>query len=189
MLIIADPKINHFLTVLAIILVGILQRLVVHWKIKNRKVGRFITFGPTVVIHNGKIIEDNLRQIRYSVDNVLQMLRQKDVFDLNEVETGIIEANGQLSVYKKPAEHTVTLKDMGLVKTTPSIAFPVVVEGRFYSDELKDFQVNEEWLMKQLNNKGICQLNDVFYVSINRSLELHISLMNEQSKSVPNFYH
>lgn len=94
---IADPKIEHLHTAVAIVLIGLLQRGVSILAIKVRKFGKMITFEPTVVIHNGGLIEENLKKVRYSIDNILQMLREKDTFSLDEVELAVLEANGRLS--------------------------------------------------------------------------------------------
>ncbi|PWW20442.1 uncharacterized membrane protein YcaP (DUF421 family) [Cytobacillus oceanisediminis] len=135
---IADPSIKHLPTAIAIIGIGILQRVVAIWKISNRKIGRLLTFEPTVIIQNGKFLNKNLKKIRYSIDNILQMLRGKNIFEINEVETAIVEANGALSVLKKPHKNSVTLEDMKIEKTTSTISFPVIVEGTIYSNILRD---------------------------------------------------
>ena len=69
------------------------QRNITNWKISNRKIGRLITFEPTVVLLDGKFVNKNLKEIRYSIDNILQMLREKEVFDISEIETAIVEPN------------------------------------------------------------------------------------------------
>ena len=130
---IADPNIEHLPTALAIIFIGIFQRVVANWKISNRKIEKLLTLEPTVVIQNGKFIDKNLKKIRYSIDNILQMLREKNVFDINEVETAIIEGNGALSVLKKPQKNAVTREDLNIVNITSSISFPVIIEGTINS--------------------------------------------------------
>ena len=159
---IADPNIKHLPTVLTIIFIGLFQRVVANWKISNRKIGRLLTLEPTVVIQNGKLIDKNLKKIRYSIDNILQMLREKDVFDINEVETAIIEGNGALSVLKKSQKNSVTREDMNIVNTTSVIALPLIVEGTVYADVLKDFNLSEAWLIQQLSSQGVEDINDVF---------------------------
>ena len=186
---IADPNIEHLPTALAIIFIGIFQRVVANWKISNRKIGRLLTLEPTVVIQNGKFIDKNLKKIRFSIDNVLQMLREKDVFDINEVETAIIEGNGALSVLKKPEKNAVTREDINIVNTTSLIALPFIIEGTIYSDVLKDFNVSESWLIQQLSVQGINDINNVFFASINRNLELHVSLKNESNMNIPPIKH
>ncbi|MGM9967830.1 MAG: DUF421 domain-containing protein [Rummeliibacillus sp.] len=83
-------------------------------------------------MQNGKFIDKNLKKIRFSIDNILQMLREKNVFDINEVETAIIEGSGALSVLKKSQKNSVTREDMNIVNTTSSIFFPVIIEGTIY---------------------------------------------------------
>lgn len=186
---IADPDIEHLPTAFAIIAIGIFQRIVTKWKISNRKIGKLLTLEPTVVLQNGKFLNKNLKKIRYSIDNILQMLREKDIFDINEVETAIIEGNGALSVLKKPEKNSVTLEDMNIIKPTSTISFPVIVEGIVYSDVLSDVDLNEEWLKQELANQGVNDLKDVFFASINRNLELHISLTNEKNLVIPTIKH
>lgn len=186
---IADPDIKHLPTAIAIIFIGIFQRIVANWKISNRKIGKLLTLEPTVVIQNGKFIHKNLKEIRYSIDNVLQMLREKNVFDINEVETAIIEGNGALSVLKKPQKNSVTREDMNIVNTTSSIAFPVIIEGTIYPSVLKHFNLSEVWLIQQLSEQGVNDINNIFFASINRNLELHISLKDENNINIPPIKH
>lgn len=186
---IAEPDIKHLPTAIAIIAIGIFHRIVTKWKISNRKIGRLLTFEPTVVLQNGKFVNKNLKKIRYSIDNILQMLREKDVFDINEVETAIIEANGALSVLKKPHKNSVTLEDMNIIKPTSTISFPVIVEGTLYPDVLRDVNLDEAWLKQELNKQGVNDLKDVFFASINHNLELHISLKNEKNLAIPTIKH
>ena len=186
---IADPDIKHLPTAIAIVFIGIFQRVVANLKISNRKIGKLLTLEPTVVIQNGKFIHKNLKQIRYTIDNVIQMLREKDVFDMNEVETAIIEPNGTLSVLKKPEKNVVTREDLNIVNTTSCIALPVVVEGTIYTDVLSDFNVSKAWLIQQLQYQNINDVNDVFFASINRNLELHVCLKNEIIMDIPTIKH
>jgi uncharacterized membrane protein YcaP (DUF421 family) len=186
---IANPDIKHLPTAVAIIALGIFQRIVVNWKLSNRKIGRLLTFEPTVVIHDGKLLDKNLKKIRYSIDNILQMLREKDIFDMNEVQTAVIEANGALSVLKKAQKNAVTREDMNIVKTTSSLSIPVIVEGTIYEDVLQNVDVNEAWLKQQLSNQGINDIENVFLATINRDLVLYVSLKDERNLTIPPIKH
>ncbi|WP_185819684.1 DUF421 domain-containing protein [Salibacterium salarium] len=184
---IADPSIQHLHTAVAIVLIAVLQRLVAIIKLKNRDVGKYITFEPTIIIQNGTLLRENLEKIRYSIDNVLEALREKDVFDVNDVETAIIEANGSLSVLKKPHKNTVTLEDINIMNKTSSLAFPIIIEGRIQHSVLTKLNVNETWLKNQLKNQNIDETN-VFFASINRDMQLHISLKNQHEVEIPPLY-
>src|SRR4051794_18893667 len=68
--------------------------LIAFISLKNRKARKFFAGDPTVVIENGKILEHNMRKMRYTLDYLNQQLREKDVFNVNEVLFAIIEING-----------------------------------------------------------------------------------------------
>ena len=172
----ADPDISHIHTAVAIIIIGFFQKIITTLVIKHRKLGHMITFDPTIVIQDGQFIVNNLKRIRYSIDNVLQMLREKDIFDLKDVRLGIIEANGKLSVLKQDSKASVTLEDMNLTKKSSSLSYPVIVDGEIYENVLMKLQLSNDWLQQQLSNLNIKTVADVFFASVNPNKELHVSL-------------
>lgn len=176
---IADPDIPHIHTAAAIVLIGLFQIIVSKLIIRQRRLGHLITFEPTIVIQDGKLIVKNLKKLRYSLDNVLQMLREKDVFDITDVHLGIIEANGRISILKKESKATVTLEDMNLVKKSTNISYPIIIEGKIYVDVLKKLNLSETWLKDQLAAVNILDLKTIFFASVNEKNELHVSLKND----------
>ena len=173
---IADPNIAHLHAAVAITLIGLFQKVITALIIKYRKFGHILTFEPTIVIQDGQFILNNLKSLRYSIDNVLQMLREKDVFDLSDVRLGIIEANGYLSVLKQDSKASVTLEDMNLTKKSSSLSYPVIVDGEIYGNVLKKLELSNDWLQQQLLNLNIKTATDVFFASVNTKKELHVSL-------------
>ncbi|WP_306303211.1 DUF421 domain-containing protein [Amphibacillus sediminis] len=152
---IADPSIDHLPTAFAIIILGVIQRLITNWKLKNHKVRAILTFEPTVVIYQGTILEKNLKKIRFSIDNILPMLREKDVFDLNEVELGVIEPNGELSVLKKPTGSQIN-----------QISYPVIIDGQICIETLSSLNLNQQWLEQQLTQLNISTSRKSFLLSL-----------------------
>lgn len=185
---IADPNIHHIHTIVAIVMIAILQRIVSYLLIKKRWFGHAMTFEPTVVIENGVLIIANLEKIRYSIDNILQMLREKDIFDLSIVKLAIVEANGKLTVYKKPENAVVTLEDLYLAKRSSNLAFPVIIEGQVYPNILKHLNLSINWLDEELKKKGVSQSKNVLFASVNEEGDLHISINDIKYKGPP-FYH
>lgn len=177
---IADPKIEHIPTAVAILLIGIVQRIVSTLSIKIRKLGKWITFEPTVVVYNGNLIQKNLRKVRYSIDNILQMLREKDVFHISDVDIAILEANGRLSVSKKMQKTAVTIEDLGLVKRETSISYPLILEGSVSKEVLSFLNKDMAWLESQLREMGVNK-EKIFFASVDDSFTLTITT----SLSVP----
>nr|WP_092074466.1 DUF421 domain-containing protein [Dendrosporobacter quercicolus]NSL49656.1 DUF421 domain-containing protein [Dendrosporobacter quercicolus DSM 1736]SDM96440.1 Uncharacterized membrane protein YcaP, DUF421 family [Dendrosporobacter quercicolus] len=168
---IAEPDINHFYTAFAIVAIGLLQRLVSELTIRNHKFKKWTTFAPVVVIKDGRFVVTNLQKIKYSVDNVLELLRIDGVFSIEEVEVAIVEGNGRLSVYKKPAAAPA--------QAASSLAYPVIIEGQIYTVVLAELNLNEGWLKQQLLDRGIGQISEVFFATVDQSGLLHVSTKDE----------
>ncbi|KGK87074.1 hypothetical protein DP73_14705 [Desulfosporosinus sp. HMP52] len=184
----ADPSISHIHTAVAIILIGLFQKVITNSVIKHRKFGHLITFEPTIVIQDGQLIMNNLKKIRFSIDNILQMLREKDVFNISDVQIGIIEANGNLSVLKHANKDLVTLEDMNLTKVGSSLSYPIIIDGEIYGNVLKKLGLSEDWLEQQLATLNIKTPADIFFASVNNDNELHVSLksfMEDKQNIVP----
>ncbi|MBF0707789.1 DUF421 domain-containing protein [Alkalihalobacillus hwajinpoensis] len=186
---IADPEIEHIHTVIAMIAIGLLQKLISRIKIKHQKLGKLLTFEPTVVMYNGKFLKDNMKQIQYSIDNVLQMLREKDVFHTEDVELAIVEANGRLSVKLYPSKESVVREDMAIDKQANDVEIPVILDGRVQKDILQHLGLTEAWLMNQLEKRGEPSASSLFYAGVNAKHELVISRKDQASNHVPPFRH
>lgn len=187
---IADPAIPHIHTAVAIVLIGLLQIIVSKLVIKYRKLGHVITFEPTIVIMDGKLIKSNLERLRYSIDNLLQMVREQGIFDIKDVYLGIVEANGKLSILKQPNKEGVTIEDMKLEKKNSSLSYPVIIDGKVYEDVLAKLELSNEWLQQELKKLDIRNLGEVFFASVNTKKELHVSLENymRDKRKIPPIY-
>jgi uncharacterized membrane protein YcaP (DUF421 family) len=173
---ISEPSIPHMHTVVALILVAILQKMIATLMIKYRKIGKLITFEPVIVIQDGKFIAKNLKKIGYSIDNVLQMLREQEVFDVGEIHLGIIEASGKVSLLKKQNKTTVTIEDMQLTKKSPSLSYVVIIRGEVIKDALDKLRLSTVWLEEELMKLNITAIDDVFFATVNDNKELSVSL-------------
>lgn len=184
---IADPNVKHLPTAIAIIGIGLLERFVAHIKLTNRKIGQALTFEPTIVIKDGQFLRKNMKKIRYSIDNILLMLRQNDVFYIEDVALGIIEANGKLSVFRKAEKDTPNREDFGILKQTDSIPLPIIIDGKLYKSVLTSLQVDEAWLIAMLKKQGVNAIDDVFFASLTENLSLYVTL-NDNDMKLPPLY-
>ncbi len=185
---IADPNVEHTHTAFAIVVIALFQKIISKLIIKKRRFGKLITFEPTTVIKDGKILKKNLEDIQYTIDNVLQMLRDKNVFDISEVELAIVESNGKISVHKKSDKSLVTIEDLSVMKKSSGIAFPIIIDGVIDEKVLLEFQLSKEWLIEKLRAEGVSRIESVFFASINKQKDLHISLI-DADPSKPSINH
>ena len=179
---IADPNIEHLPTAFAVVVLAVVQRLFSFFHIKSRRFRKIITFEPTVVVYNGKLIRDNIKRIHYSADEILTMLREKDVFDISRVEYGVVEANGSLSVLRKPGHEAATLDDLKLPAPQTNTAVTVVLDGRLQPANLKALQLSEQALQGMLKGQGIERLEQVFFAAVDMNGNLNVSTCAETAR-------
>ncbi|SDK84830.1 DUF421 domain-containing protein [Natronincola ferrireducens] len=177
---IADPNIHHGPTIFAVIFLGIVQNLVSRLVLKSRKVGRFITFEPTLIMENGRFIVKNIKDIKYSIDEVLMMLREKDIFHFQEVQYAIIESNGKLTVLKKTDTKPLTPKDMGMTTEDEELPTVVILEGKLDKKSLLNINETEENIINLVKQQGYKNLSDIFLATYTNKEGLSISPYNLQ---------
>jgi uncharacterized membrane protein YcaP (DUF421 family) len=131
--------------------------------VRFRKMRMWTEGTPSVLVEGVKILEGNLNNNNLTLDTLNQLLRQKDIFNINEVEYAILEINGKLSVKKKEEYRNATLQDLKL-KGSGAQQFPLelIMDGRILFGNLDANQISHSWLQKELKlrNKNV---EDVFY--------------------------
>lgn len=131
------------------------------------KSGRFRTLfqGHSVlIIEKGKLKQENMKLIRYSTDDLLQMLRQKDIFNLEDVAYAYVETNGAVSVMLKSDLTTVTAKDLGIKKEEAALPCLVVSDGKIVEQEFDLCKMNKQKLMSILDEKNL-RLTDILLMT------------------------
>lgn len=171
---IADPKIHHLPTAFAIVVLALFQFVVNKLVLSNRKFERLITFEPTLVIDNGTFLVNNMKKIRYTLDEVLMMLREKDIFNLAEIQYAIIEANGRITVLKKAEALPLTPKDMELQVVNKEIPIVAIIEGKLDEKSLKKATIQPQMIVELAKEQGYLDLSRIFYAVYSNSLGLQV---------------
>ncbi len=171
----------HWVGLLSWATLGYLMELIT---MKWRYAAKYIEGEPTIVIMNGKIMENALRKMKYRVSDIMALLRNKDVFDLNEVDFAIIEPNGQLSVLKKAEYAPLTPKDMNITKKSSGISTELIYDGILIEENLKQLNKDKKWLMNQLKAQGIKDVSEVFLATLNPSGSFYVDKYKDKIKKI-----
>lgn len=153
----------------AALLVGI------EWiEMKFLKLRGFLEGNPSIVVRHGMIDKKELKKNKMTINQLQNMLRQKNVFSFREVEYAILESNGMLTVLKKPEYDVPVRRDLGL--TSRKVALPVTLinDGVVLEDNLKKSGYNMTWLEKQLRAQGYDKPEQVFYAEWDEERGMHI---------------
>lgn len=157
----------------------ILTLLVQLIALKSRKLAKITDGEPTILIQNGKIMEDKLSTNYYRFDELMKQLREKDVFNISEVEFAILETDGTLSVLKKSQVQPVTPADLNLATNYHGMSIELIYEGKIITQNLSQIKKDEQWLQTQLKKRGIT-LDQVTFGSIDTNGLLYLDLYKDQ---------
>ncbi|GGG72607.1 YetF domain-containing protein [Paenibacillus radicis (ex Gao et al. 2016)] len=158
-----NTSINRWLLILALIVFFGIAYLSSFISLKNRTWSKWVSGTPTVIIENGKILEGNMRKIRYTMDSLIQNLREKNIFNMEEVEYAVMEDHGKLSVKKKSEYELVTRKDLQLhVASLKSFPVELIIDGKVLEENLAQNNLTREWLESEVR-KHDKAISDVFY--------------------------
>lgn len=169
------PQASALSAATVLIALTLLLAMTDYGHIKSFSFRKFVDSEPVVVIKNGKIIDENLRKLRYSIADITMQLRKKNIFDMGDVEFAIIEPDGIISVLKKSQKRAITAADLGIPTKYDGLTTEIIYDGVVMSENLIATNLNEMWLKSELAKRGIKDVRDVFYAGLDTAGNLYIS--------------
>ena len=164
--------VNSLIPVMLLISFEIINSVISMKSIKFRSLS---DGNPIIIIKNGELDQKELKKLRLTVDDVLSGLRQKDIFDINEVSYAIIETNGTLSVLLKSSSQNATKSDVKAKNKDDGFTYPVIVDGAIIKKNLAFCGMNKAEIKKELEKKKILK-KDVFLMSVDANKNAKIIL-------------
>lgn len=161
-----ENKNDFLINLIPVVILVLLQILISKVSLKSSKFRRFVDGKPVVIINKGIINFKNMIEQRYTLDDLLLQLREKDIRSIDEIEYAVLEINGKLSVFKKDDK-----------KDKDTFPLPIILDGEVQFDNLYTIKKSKEWLLKTLLDKNI-KPNDVFYAFCKKG-DLYIIKNNE----------
>ena len=171
---VTDLKENGRYYVFGLVLFGLFTIGAEYLSMKYRPARKLIEGEPTIVIHNGKILEDNMKKLIYHIDDLMMQLREKSVFNISDVEYAISEPNGELSVLLKSQKQPLTPGDLQLSTSYEGISSELIIDGVVIQQNLKQNNLTEEWLYRELEKKGVKSVKNVMYASLDTGGNLYV---------------
>lgn len=141
--------------VVAIFLLVSLEIIASVLAMKSRKFRMILQGNSVLVIKDGKIVQKNMRLIRFSVDDLIEALRLKDVFDISTVDYAYIETNGAMSVLLKGENEPVTFSAIGMEKEKEAVPCLVISDGKIVRREFDVCNLTDEKLFGVLRKNNI----------------------------------
>ncbi|WP_410514913.1 DUF421 domain-containing protein [Paenibacillus sp. BR2-3] len=139
-----------------------------------KKLRKPLEGAPEILIHDGRIDLVKLQKNNLDFDQLRMMLRAKDTFSISEVAYAIYETNGSLSILKKSPFETVTRQDMDLPAQEIKLPQCIIETGTLQRKTLESIGKDEDWLLRELQERGWPDIQSVAYAEINEEGEIDI---------------
>ncbi|MFQ6338814.1 DUF421 domain-containing protein [Bacillus sp. AF62] len=172
-----DSKFFH--GVFAILIFAVVPFLTGILSLKNKTARDFFEGKSTVLIKDGKILEDNLKKEKYTSDELLELLRGKSAFSVAEVEFAVLEPSGELNVLLKKDSQPLTAKDIGLKVPNEKEPQTVIMDGNVLDEPLSASGHNRAWLHSELEKLGVV-IENVFLGQVDSYGQLTIDIYNDK---------
>lgn len=145
-----DPGVPIFNGIVPILGLLAMHLVITVLNIKSVNIRKITCGKPTVLVYRGKIDEEALKRERFTISELQERLRVKDVFNLGDVEFAILETNGEISVIQKPNKRNSIPEDFGIMPEYEGMPYDLIVDGKIMSENLNKIGKDEKWLYKQV---------------------------------------
>lgn len=177
-----DLEANWYLGIVSLSVWVAVSLGIEYLQIKSKTMRDWVDGKATILIRNGKILEDNLKKEKLTSDELLSLLRNKNAFNIADVEFAMMEPSGEVSVLLKSENQPFTPKMLG-VKTAPEHEpQTLIMDGQVMEQPLASIGRDKKWLSEQLTQLGVKAVQDVYLAQIDSFGDIYVDLFNDQIK-------
>ena len=166
---------DYMKDLLSLVIWCVLTTLISYISLKSGKIRMILDGQPTIVIKHCRIDRKALMRTGVNIDDLTMMIRQYQVFSIDEIDFAILEPNGTLSILKKPQFQVAQKIDMNIApKNPPFLPTEIISDGKLLKRNLLEVGKNREWLKKELSKAAVENIEEVFYAEIQADGQLFV---------------
>ncbi|KKO54800.1 DUF421 domain-containing protein [Paenibacillus sp. DMB20] len=150
-------------------------------QMKSKKARDFIDGRATVLIKDGKVLEDNLKKERLSTDELIEQLRSRNVFKVADVEFAVMEPSGDINVLLTRENQPLAPNHLGIKVGAEQEPQTVIMDGKIMDEPLATIGLNREWLNTELEKLGIA-VENVYLGQVDSYGQFYVDLFDDQIK-------
>lgn len=143
--------------------------------LKSGKAQTMVTGNPVVVIRSGSIDQKSMRELRFSIEDLMSQLRINGIFDVQDVAWAIVETNGKLTVYPKFKARPLTPEalvspELQQCETPPMV---IISDGVIMPAALEACNLTQKWLGGVLRENGVTE-KEIFLMTCDPTAKYYI---------------
>lgn len=169
-----DIEKNMIAGIAALFIYGFISYIISFVSIKSIWARRFIIGVPTVLVEKGKIIESGLKKSKIDVNDLLMVARENGYFNLDEIDYGLMEVNGNISFLPKEKDKPVTKRDMKIKCSNEGLTVNAIIDSKYMVNNMKAINKDKEWLDHELKVNGYDNYDNILLATIDNNYKVTI---------------
>lgn len=121
---------------------------------KSIKARTIICGKPRILIYRGKIDEKALKKERFTLNELQEKIRDKNIVNIGDIEYAILETSGQVSIIEKPNRRNTIPEDFGINPEYEGLPYDLVLDGKIMNENLIKLGKDYNWLFKEVKKFG-----------------------------------
>jgi len=159
---------------------GLIPILLGYLGLKSRVFTRLTDGRPSIIIREGKVLEDEMKRNQLAIEELMMQLREKGVFKLDDVEMAVFETNGELSIMKKTEADPITASLLGMKVKNEHAPTLLIVDGHILQENMSLLKLDKQWLTKEIKKQGAYDVKDVFIAQVDANKQLYVDLYQDE---------
>ena len=173
---------KHFIDgIVCLVTFGLFGAFVSFITLKSIRLRRLFSGTPSMLIEDGKIIEDGLKKVRFDINDLMEEMRNAGYFDISSIAYAIMETSGRVSFLPKDDSMPITKKDMDLKIVPSSLVCNAIIDGNIMINNLRAINKDREWMMHELKVMGK-KLDDILLATVDSNYKVSIYEKGIKSK-------
>ena len=149
--------------------------------LKSKRMRLFLCGRPSILIHDGKLLSQEIRRVGYNLNDLMEQLRLANCPSLSDVQYAIMESNGQLTVIPKAENKPLAPKDMQLTVSEGALPMLIISDGKLYEKNLHALGINKNALDAKLQNASLSDYRKIFLAFYDENKQIHVYLHNKRT--------
>ncbi len=178
-----DSSVPMIYGIVPILMIVCLDVFTSYLLLKSSRMRRIFTGTPQIIISDGIIDQRVMKNLRYSIDELNESMREAMIFDITEVQYAIVETTGKINFYQKSKYRGVQNGDMNIQLPNGDPPYLLIKDGQINAPVLARWDGGRERLDRILRSKNV-RLKDVFMLTYDKNNGTHIVLKEKASGKV-----
>lgn len=148
------PMIMGIVPILTLVCIDVIMSGIM---LKSSKIRKLMIGSPRIIVSDGKILQNEMKRLRYTVDDLTEAMREQSIFDITQIHYAIVETTGKINFMLKKDYQPAEKQDVKAGGSTQNPSSVIIRDGVVDKEQLTLLDLGEDWLKKILRENNLTE--------------------------------